>query len=260
MLDTANSRKVKQLLDSRLDAYLAPEFIQHDPVQIPHLFRNKEDIEIAGLLAATISWGQRKSIIVGAKRIISLMDSAPFDFVQNHTPADLRRLQGFVYRTFNGSDLVAFIGQLQGIYHHSGGLEAVFSSGFKRGGIVGALSEFRAKMLAGIGDSHMAKHVANVDKGSACKRLNMFLRWMVRSDASGVDFGLWNQIPAGALAIPLDVNTALASRMLGLLTRKQNDWRAVVELTEQLQKFDPIDPIKYDFALFSIGQSKDYPL
>lgn len=260
MPSTADLHRIKLLLDKRLDAYAAPDFIQHDPVQIPHLFRKKEDIEIAGLLAATISWGQRKSIIAGAKRIISLMDSAPLDFVLHHSSSDLKRLHGFVYRTFNGTDLVTFIGQLQSIYQLSGGLEEVFVLGFKRDGVEGGLSEFRRRMLTGMDNAHFAKHVANVDKGSACKRLNMFLRWMVRSDEGGVDFGIWNKISASSLAIPLDVNTALAARTLGLLTRKQNDWRAVVELTEQLKKFDSDDPIKYDFALFSIGQSKDYML
>lgn len=253
-----NFSKVKLLLDKTLESYLAPEFIQDDPIQIPHRFTAKEDIEIAGLLAATIAWGQRKSIIKNGRRIVELMGEEPHNFVLNHSSNDLKQFNGFVHRTFNCNDLTGFILRLKDIYTNHGGLESVFASGYHHNGIEGALTNFRTLFLSGIEDNHLKKHVADVTTGSACKRINMFLRWMVRSSNEGVDFGIWDKIPASALQIPLDVNTANASRLLGLLHRKQNDWRAVTELTTVLRSFCPEDPIKYDFALFYIGMSKDY--
>jgi len=257
MQPSANFSQVKLLLDKVLHSYLAPEFIQDDPIQIPHLFTCKEDIEIAGLLAATIAWGQRKSIIRNGKRIVELMGGEPHNFVLHHSQRDLKHIEGFVHRTFNSNDLVVFMQRLREIYTDHGGLESVFGTGYRQNGVEGALAVFRSLFLVGIEGSHVQKHVADVTSGSACKRLNMFLRWMVRSSAEGVDFGIWENIPASALQIPLDVNTANASRMLGLLQRKQNDWRAVCELTDVLRSFCPEDPVKYDFALFYIGLNRE---
>jgi len=257
MQNRINFNQVKLLLDKTLESYLAPEFIQDDPIQIPHLFTTKEDIEIAGLLAATIAWGQRKSIIKNGKRIMELMGHEPHSFVLNHSSKDIKEFDGFVHRTFNSSDLTVFIQRLKDVYINHGGLESVFSRGYRRNGIEGALATFRSTFLLGIEDNHIKKHVADVTSGSACKRINMFLRWMVRTSDEGVDFGIWQNIPASALQIPLDVNTANASRLLGLLSRKQNDWRAVTELTDVLRSFCPEDPVKYDFALFYVGLNKE---
>ncbi len=257
MHSKTNFSRVKLLLDNALDCYLAPEFIQDDPIQIPHRFTAKEDIEIAGLLSATIAWGQRKSIIKNGKRIVELMGEEPHRFVLDHSASDLKQFSGFVHRTFNSGDLTLFIQRLKDIYTNRGGLESVFAAGYSRNGIEGALANFRSIFLSGIEDNHLKKHVADVTTGSACKRVNMFLRWMVRTSDEGVDFGIWDKIPASALHIPLDVHTANASRLLGILSRKQNDWRAVVELTGVLRSFSADDPIKYDFALFYIGLNKD---
>jgi len=257
MASTVNYSQIKLLLDKTLDSYLAPGFIEDDPIQIPHLFNQKEDVEIAALLAATIAWGQRKSIIRNGHRIMGLMGGEPYNFLLHHSANDLKPLEHFVHRTFNGNDLIVFIQRLRSIYTEWGGLETLFSTGYRESGIEGALAAFRSTFLLGVESSHIKKHVADVTSGSACKRLNMFLRWMVRSSDEGVDFGIWKNIPASALQIPLDVNTANASRMLGLLLRKQNDWKAVCELTDVLRSFSPEDPVKYDFALFYIGMNKE---
>ena len=257
MPNKINFNQVKHLLDKALESYLAPEFIQDDPIQIPHLFTTKEDIEIAGLLAATIAWGQRKSIIKNGKQMMALMGNEPQSFVLNHTPEDLKQLDGFVHRTFNSSDLTVFIQRLKDVYMNHGGVESLFSVGYKQNGIEGALASFRSTLLLGVENNHVKKHIADVASGSACKRINMFLRWMVRTSEEGVDFGIWKNIPPSALQIPLDVNTANASRLLGLLSRKQNDWRAVTELTDVLRTFCSEDPVKYDFALFYVGLHKE---
>jgi uncharacterized protein (TIGR02757 family) len=244
---------IKFLLDSRLERYNHPDFIETDPIQIPHRFSRKEDVEIAAFLTATIAWGQRKSIINNANRLMDLMDNAPYDFLMEENP-EWNRFSAFVHRTFNGSDCMFFLSSLRNIYCNHGGLEQVFTIGFQTNQTVwGALRYFREIFLSVNHTAHVTKHVSDVTANSSAKRLNMFLRWMVRCDDNGVDFGHWKNIPMSALMLPLDVHTGDVARALGLLNRKQNDWKAVEEITGVLRSFDPVDPIKYDFALFGIG-------
>ena len=246
--------QIKTLLNEKVKLYNNPHFIDSDPIQIPHRFSKKEDIEIAGFLSATIAWGQRKSIIKNASLLMDLMENSPYEFVIHHTYADLLPLSKFVHRTFNGSDCIFFIKSLQNIYLHHCGLENVFTTGYKNEQTVySALKHFRKTFLELQYEQRVTKHLSDVTANSSAKRLNMFLRWMVRSNETEVDFGLWKNIPASALMLPLDVHTGDVSRALGLLKRMQNDWKAVEEITEVLRKFDPEDPVKYDFALFGIG-------
>jgi uncharacterized protein (TIGR02757 family) len=248
---------ITDYLNYKADKYNCPGFIENDPVSIPHLFTKKEDIEIAGFLAATIAWGQRKSILKSARQLMAWMDNAPYDFIKNATPADVKILEKFVYRTFNGTDCVSFMEALRQVYNH-GGLERVFTEGFqKSGNIKGAIQFFRNSFISENVPARTYKHVANPEKGSAAKRLNMFLRWMVRNDNKGVDFGLWKSIHKSALMIPLDLHSGTVARKLQLLNRTQNDWKAVEELTATLRSFDRNDPVKYDFALFGIGVNRD---
>jgi len=245
---------IKQLLDNRLFQYNRFDFIDSDPIQIPHRFSRKEDIEIAGFLTATISWGQRKSIIKNAYCLMELMDNTPHDFLLEADTSDWDRVSRFVHRTFNGDDCLFFLQSLKNIYIHHDGLENVFNTGYKTDdSIFSALTYFREIFISIPHDKHVTKHISNVSSNSAAKRLNMFLRWMVRKDDSEVDFGLWKEIPSAALMLPLDVHTGNVARALGLLERKQNDWKAVTEITSVLCSFDSVDPIKYDFALFGIG-------
>lgn len=230
------------------------KFIENDPIQIPHCFSLKEDIEISGFLTASISWGRRKTIIDNAKKIMLYMDNSPYDFILNHTSTDLYRIQHFAHRTFNKEDLFFFIKSLQNIYTQLGGLEAVFS---KSQSLTNGIINFRDKFFSISYPLSSTKHVANINKGSAAKRLNMFLRWMVRDNKNNVDFGIWRDIKSSDLFIPLDVHGARTARKLNLLKRKQNDWQSVVELTNELKKYDFEDPIKYDFALFGIGVNND---
>lgn len=228
------------------------EFIENDPIQIPHQFTAKEDIEIAGFLSASIAWGQRPVIIRNANRLMELMDFAPFDFVCNCNNSDLSVFNTFKHRTFQAVDLKFFVKSLQNIYLHYGGLEKVFEEGFRKDA-KSALIEFNQLFNSVLHLSRSEKHLANPAKNSAAKRLNMFLRWMIREDNIGVDFGLWKNISPSKLMLPLDVHTGRVGRELGLLKRKQNDWKAVEEITESLRSFDVDDPIKYDFALFGFG-------
>ena len=245
---------MKSFLDARVQKYNTVEFIHSDPVQISHRFSRKEDIEIAAFLTATISWGQRKSIINNANRLMRLMDNSPYDFLMEADEADWKTVSGFVHRTFNGNDCLFFLESLRNIYRHHHGLEAVFTNGYNnRKNIQSALQHFREVFLSTPHEVRVRKHVSDVSANSSAKRLNMFLRWMVRNDNNEVDFGLWKNIPASALMLPLDVHTGNVARGLGLLTRKQNDWKAVEEITAALRVFDAHDPIKYDYALFGIG-------
>jgi len=247
-------QQLKLFLDERVNRYDRPEFIDTDPIQVPHQFRRKEDIEIASFLTATFSWGQRKSIIKNANRLIEMMDHAPFDFLSYANKADRNRVAQFVHRTFNGDDCLFFLDSLKNIYREHGGLETVFNEGFSSEGTVfGTLQYFRDRFLSIPHDKHVRKHIADVSANASAKRLNMFLRWMVRHDSNGVDFGLWKNIPTSSLMLPLDVHTGDVARAYGLLTRKQNDWKAVEEITAVLRTFDAADPVKYDFALFGIG-------
>ncbi len=243
------AKELKDFLDFKAKEYESSSFISHDPISIPHQFSLKEDIEIIGLLVATIAWGNRLSIIKSGNRLVELLDGAPFDFVQNHRESDLKALEGFVHRTFQSADLIFFLKGLQGIYG-DGTLESTF---FHPEGLKEGLLKFRSKMFNSPHEKRSEKHISNPFKGSAAKRLNMYLRWMVRSNEGEVDFGLWSQIKPGDLYCPLDVHSGRVARKLGLLKRKANDWKAAEELRQSLVKLDPKDPVKYDFALFGLG-------
>jgi len=254
MIKSTDRSQIKKYLDSRIRQYNRLDFLDTDPVQIPHRFSRKEDIEIAGFLTATISWGQRKSIIKNANGLMELMDNSPYDFLLDGDNDDWERVALFVHRTFNGEDCRFFLESLKNIYLHHEGIESVFNKGYALdGSIYGSLKYFRSIFLSIAHPGHVAKHVSDVTANSGAKRLNMFLRWMVREDEMGVDFGLWKKIPASSLMLPLDVHTGEVARELGLLVRKQNDWKAVEEITSVLQTFDAADPVKYDYALFGIG-------
>lgn len=244
---------LKDFLESKVTQFNTVDFIAEDPISIPHSFSKKEDIEISALLSATIAWGNRKSIVKNAQRMMECLDFAPHDFVKNHANSDLSRLSGFVHRTFNEADFKAFISALKVVYNEHNGLEALFTSGFAKGGAQHAIDHFRANFLPALQLKRSEKHVSNPIAGSSAKRLNMFLRWMVRTENPGVDFGLWKSISPAKLSIPLDVHSGTIARRLGLLARKQNDWKAVEELDSALRKMDPMDPVKYDFALFGLG-------
>ncbi len=245
--------ELKDFLEQKYAQYNTPEFIANDPIQIPHQFTEKKDIEIAGFLAATIAWGNRKMIIRNANRIMEIMQHQPYKFLAEVDDQEIDQITNFVHRTFNLEDLKFFLKSLKNIYLNHGGLEQVFCRGFKTtDSVKGAIAYMRRVFLSLPHSPHVEKHISCVTKGSAAKRINMFLMWMVRNDHHGVHFGIWDCIPTSALMIPLDVHTGNSARALGLLQRKQNDWKAVEELTENLKKFDPNDPVKYDFALFGL--------
>ncbi len=251
-----NTEELKTLLDVKHDQYNNTSFIKEDPIFIPHQFTNKEDIEIAAFLTAIIAWGRRNMILMNAMKLLERMDMEPHDFILNCSPTELERLADFVHRTFNGIDAVAMVKALKRVYLEEGGLERIFTK---------TVAATDANIFHGINYARdqlikeecfplrTHKHIANPAKNSSAKRINMFLRWMVRNDHRGVDFGLWKGIAVKQLVCPLDVHTATVSRKLGLLSRKQNDWKAAVELTENLKVFSPDDPVKYDFSLFGLG-------
>jgi len=245
--------EIKELLDQKYIEFNNEEFIETDPIQIPRMFSDRENIEIAGFLVATIAWGNRKMIINNSLKLINLMDNSPVDFILNHTVKDLNRLADFKHRTFNGEDCIYFIKSLKNIYKNHDGLKNVFENSFNiHKNIKNTLIDFRNIFFEIDYPKRTTKHVANVANNSAAKRINMYLRWMIRNDNNGVDFGIWD-IPTSELMMPLDVHSGNVSRKLGLLTRKQNDWQAVEELTNNLKNFDKNDPVKYDFALFGMG-------
>lgn len=247
-------REFFELLEEKAQRYNRPSFIETDPIQVPKQFSQKENIEIAGFLAASIAWGQRPTIIKNAFRLMQLMDNDPYEFLLHTEEKDWGQFLSFKHRTFNGADCLFFLRSLQHIYRNCGGLETVFTTGFQiDNSIALALQYFRQVFFEVDHEARSQKHVSNIDKGASAKRLNMFLRWMVRKDEAGVDFGLWRGIPSSALMLPLDVHTGTQARQLGLLSRRQDDWKAVLEVTEKLRTFDPNDPIKYDFALFGMG-------
>jgi uncharacterized protein (TIGR02757 family) len=250
--------ELKSFLDFKVSQYNTPEFIETDPIQIPHLFTIKEDIEIAGFLTATIAWGNRKSILNNSHKLMQLMDNAPYDFVMNHSKSDLESLDNFVHRTFNSLDLKYFILSLQNIYKNYGGLEVVFEKNSTSASLQPAIHEFKKIFFELPHLTRTEKHVSDPNKNSAAKRINMFLRWMVRNDNTNVDFGIWKGIQPGQLSCPLDVHSGNTARKLGLLKRKQNDAKALVELDNALRGLDPLDPVKYDFALFGLGVFEKY--
>lgn len=248
-----NLNEIKEFLDKKTIQYNQPAFIETDPIQVPKNFSEKENIEIAGFFTATIAWGNRQAIIKNALRLMSLMDNRPYDFILHANENEMIKLGQFVHRTFNGHDCIYFIRSLKNIYEKYGGLQQVFAEGFLQQNTVKSALEHFHHVFFELEGERTRKHVSNVAKGASGKRLNMFLRWMVRKDAAGVDFGIWNEIPASALMLPIDVHTGNVAHKLGLLKRKSNDWKAVEEVTETLRTFDPTDPIKYDFALFGLG-------
>ena len=234
--------------------YNRREFIDTDPIQVPHLFTKKEDIEIAAFITATLAWGSRPVIIRVARELLLSLPDGPHTFLLQADQTQLESFDDFKYRTFNGTDCIFFLKSLKNIYENHHGLEGVFNEGFSlHGNIRDTISYFRNVFFSIPFPGRTMKHVADPSRGAAAKRINMFLRWMVRQDNNGVDFGLWKNIPASMLYIPLDVHSSKVARELGLLKRKQNDWKSVVELTRELRKFDPEDPVKYDFALFGLS-------
>ena len=248
-----NKSELKEFLDEKVLLYNNPKFIESDPIQIPHQFSLKEDIEIAAFLTSTIAWGNRKMIINNSKRMMDLMGNSPYDFVMNHDDSQLENLNGFVHRTFNSGDFATFIKALQHIYRNHNGLESAFAKNQQPLSMQNSIAEFKKIFFEINHQQRTTKHVSDPMQGSAAKRINMFLRWMARNDKAGVDFGIWKSISPAALSCPLDVHSGNVARKLGLLTRKQNDGKALAELDTALRLLDPDDPVKYDFALFGLG-------
>lgn len=248
-----NQTELKSFLDEKVIQYNTLNFIESDPVQIPHLFSQKEDIEIAGFLSATIAWGNRKMIIKNSHRMMELMGNSPYDFVMSHKESDLERMESFVHRTFNGQDFSSFIKGLHQIYKIHNGLEAVFAINQEPNSMQKSISEFKKIFFEIEHLQRTQKHISDPLNNSAAKRINMYLRWMCRQDNNGVDLGIWKSISPSLLSCPLDVHSGNVARKLGLLTRKQNDGKALAELDAKLRELDPNDPVKYDFALFGLG-------
>lgn len=254
---------LKSFLDKKVIQFNNPSFIKDDPVCIPHLFSKKQDIEIAGFFAATFAWGIRKTIINKCKLLMQLMDHAPYDFCVNHTDNDLKKLVGFCHRTFNDTDLLYFVSFLNCHYSKHKSLESAFfnKETMKQSDHVVEVSlNYFYQYFFSLEDvpQRTKKHIASPHRNSSCKRLNMYLRWMVRNDSEGVDFGIWKKISPSQLICPVDVHVARVSKHFNLLKRKQVDWQAAVELTNELRKFDASDPVKYDFALFGLGVLDKY--
>ena len=253
--------ELSAFLDSKVIQYNQPDFIKNDPVSIPHMFAKQQDIEIMGLWAAVLAWGQRITIINKCKELITLMDGAPYDFIVNHHELDLKKLLHFKHRTFNDIDTLYFISFFRYHYENNESLEsACLPPGPQKGEVYGGesiekyLNYFRSYFFSLPDFPHRTKkHISSPSQKSTCKRLNMFLRWMVRKDDCGVDFGIWNHIKPSELIVPCDLHVDRVARRLNLITRKQTDWQTALELTERLREFDPTDPVKYDFALFGLG-------
>lgn len=247
------ANELKAFLDEKVELYNNLKFIESDPIQIPHLYSLKEDIEIAAFLTSTIAWGNRKIIISNATKMMALMGNSPYDFVVSHSDTDLEKLESFVHRTFNGIDMVTFVKGLNHIYTNHGGLEQIFATHQQPDSMQLGISNFKKAFFEIQHHPRTQKHISDPMNNSAAKRLNMFLRWMVRDDRKGVDFGIWKTIPASALSCPLDVHSGNVARKLGILTRTQNDGKALSELDTNLRLIDANDPVKYDFALFGLG-------
>ena len=245
--------ELQTFLDEKVIQYNTPDFIESDPVQIPHLFSQKEDIEIAGFLASSIAWGNRKMIIKNSHKMMELLGNSPYDFVMSHNDYQLEKLEGFVHRTFNSDDFKHFIKALQHIYINKGGLENIFIQNQTETSLQPAIHALHEIFFEIPHLTRTRKHVADPNKGSVSKRINMCLRWFVRNDNAGVDLGIWKGISPSKLSCPLDVHSGNVARKLGLLTIKQNDGKALTELDSKLRELDPNDPVKYDFALFGLG-------
>jgi uncharacterized protein (TIGR02757 family) len=246
-------KALREFLEEKVVQYNNPSFIESDPIQIPHMYSHKEDIEIAAFLTAVISWGNRISILKNARRLMHLMGDSPYDYVMHHRDKHVEKMEGFVHRTFNSTDLITFIKALKHLYTHCNGLEGIFLQHQTNDSLQPAIHQLKKEFFTLDHLIRTRKHLPDPLKGSAAKRINMFLRWMVRKDVSGVDFGIWKNISPAILSCPLDIHTGNVARKLGLLTRISNDSRAVQELDAQLRQLDPLDPVKYDFALFGIG-------
>ncbi|HQV37331.1 MAG: TIGR02757 family protein [Flavobacteriales bacterium] len=256
MSQSLSSKEIHGLLDEAYERFATPVFIALDPIQVPRSFSKREDAETIGFITATIAWGQRKTIISNAWKLVRSMDEEPFDFVMHASEAELDRLDHFVHRTFNATDLRHFILGLRHLHTTFGGLEAAFLPSTPDAplpAMADMIASFRERFFEPAHEARTRKHVADPSRGSNAKRINMFLRWMVRPNDRGVDLGLWKRIPTHALHVPLDVHTGRMARELGLLRRKQDDWKSVMELTEALRLFDAEDPVKYDIALFALG-------
>ncbi|MDR1347998.1 MAG: TIGR02757 family protein [Prevotellaceae bacterium] len=245
---------LRDLLETLHNKYNNADFIENDPVSIPHSFGTGNNIEISGFLASAIAWGNRKAIIKSAMQMMKYMDNQPYDFVTTASEKEIRQLSAFVYRTFNGYDFMCFIRALRQFCIKFGSLGNFFEQAFiDSGDMRTVLSRFRSLFFEVQHDKHCEKHISSIDGGAACKRLNMYIRWMVRRDRRGVDFGLWKKIPMSALYLPLDVHSGNMGRAFGLLVRRQNDWKAVEEITRNLREFDASDPVRFDFSLFGAG-------
>jgi uncharacterized protein (TIGR02757 family) len=252
---------LKIFLDKKVDEYNQPFFITSDPISIPHSFTKKQDIEIAGLFSAVFAWGNRTTIINKSKELMQLMHNAPHDFCLHHTTRDLKKIVSFKHRTFNATDLLYFISFFKYHYQLNDSLETAFIRGFskKDKNIELALNNFYQYFFS-LPDVPIRtmKHIASPNKNSSCKRLCMYLRWMVRNDNKGVDFGIWKNIKPSQLVIPIDVHVARVTRKINLLGSEQTNWKTAVELTEKMKELDKNDPVKYDFALFSLGVVEKY--
>lgn len=249
--------ELKKFLDKKLKDFNQPSFIKDDPISIPHRFKKKQDIEIAGFFAAIFAWGNRQTIINKSSELMHLMDDAPFQFIKGHEEKDLKKLLHFCHRTFNSTDLLYFISFFRHHYQKHKSLEQAFTPwGTDMEAMLSGFNRYFFS-LEHVPD-RTRKHVASPEKNSGCKRLNMYLRWMVRKDNRAVDFGLWKKISPSQLVIPLDVHVARVARYFKLLHRNTTDWQAAVELTNEMKKLDPKDPSKYDFALFALGVLEKY--
>ncbi|WP_325260297.1 TIGR02757 family protein [Flavobacterium sp.] len=245
--------ELKDFLDSKVLQYNTIDFIEPDPISVPHRYSLKEDIEIAGFLASTIAWGNRKMITKNGHRMMDLLGNSPFDFVMDHNEYQLEKLEGFVHRTFNSEDFKYFIKALKHLYSNHQGLESIFVNHQTEDSLQPAIHALNEAFFEIPHLNRTRKHVADPLKGSVAKRINMCLRWFVRNDNSGVDLGIWKNISPSKLSCPLDVHSGNVARKLGLLDRKQNDGKALLELDTNLRLLDPNDPVKYDFALFGLG-------
>lgn len=248
--------KLRALLEEKTAQYNRPEFIQDDPIAIPHRYSRPQDIEITAFWAAVLAWGQRKTILNKARELFGMMDHAPYDFIINHSEEDLKPFLAFKHRTFNATDTLYFIEFFRHFYRENDSLEVAFTEGMQGGDetVEGGLIRFHELFFSlPYAPQRTRKHIATPARNSACKRLNMFLRWMVRQDDHGVDFGLWKTIKPSRLVCPCDVHVDRVARRLGLIRRKQTDWKTALELTSRLRELDPSDPVRYDFALFGLG-------
>ncbi|AQG82263.1 hypothetical protein AWR27_02035 [Spirosoma montaniterrae] len=248
--EDVSQQSVKEFLDAKADQYNQPSFIEHDPISIPHRFTRRQDIEIMGFWAAVLAWGQRPVILKKANELIDLMDAAPYDFVRNHQESDLKRFLAFKHRTFNATDALYFLHFFHNYYQQHDSLEDAFAGDTVEQALINFHDRFCCDPFF---PERTRKHIATPARNSSCKRLLMFLRWMVRQDNRGVDFGLWTRLQPHKLIMPIDVHVNRVARRLGLLNRPQTDWKAALELTETLRQFDSADPVRYDFALFGLG-------